>query len=116
MCGTMSEQISRLLQEYALGIKRIYGNALKAVILYGSYARNDFNEESDQDIMILVNLSEEQIISTRAQVSEYTYEFNMQYDLDIRQVVKSEEHFNYWRAVYPFYKNVNQEGVKIYET
>ena len=112
----MSEQTSQLLKEYALGIKRIYGNALKAVILYGSYARNDFNEDSDQDIMILVDLSEEQISTTREQVSEYTYDFNMQYDLEIMPVVKSEEHFNYWRAAYPFYKNVNQEGVKIYES
>lgn len=112
----MSEQTSQLLKEYALGIKRIYGNALKAVILYGSYARNDFNEDSDQDIMILVDLSEEQISTTREQVSEYTYDFNLQYDLEIMPVVKSEEHFNYWRAVYPFYKNINQEGVKIYES
>ena len=112
----MSEQTSQLLKQYALGIKRIYGKNLKAVILYGSYARNDYNEDSDQDIMILVDLAEEQISATREQVSEYTYDFNMQYDLEIMPVVKSEEHFNYWRAAYPFYKNVNQEGVKIYES
>ena len=112
----MPEQTSQLLKQYALGIKRIYGKNLKAVILYGSYARNDYDEDSDQDIMILVDLTEEQIRVTREQVSEYTYGFNMQYDLEIMPVVKSEEHFNYWRAAYPFYKNVNQEGVKIYES
>lgn len=111
----MPAQISRLLQEYTLGIKQIYGDRLISIILYGSYARNDFKEDSDQDIMILVDLPEEQIVSTRAQLSEYTYEFNMQNDLDIRQIVKAEEHFNYWKAVYPFYKNVNREGIKIYE-
>lgn len=47
--------------------------------------------------MILVDLTEEQIMSTRAQCSEYTYEFNMQYDLEIKQIVKSEEYFNYWK-------------------
>lgn len=112
----MPEQTSQLLKQYALGIKRIYGKNLKAVILYGSYARNDYDEDSDQDIMILVDLTDEQIRATREQVSEYTYDFNMQYDLEIMPVVKSEEHFNYWRAAYPFYKNVNQEGVKIYES
>ena len=57
----MPEQTSQLLKQYALGIKRIYGKNLKAVILYGSYARNDYDEDSDQDIMILVDLTEEQI-------------------------------------------------------
>lgn len=96
---TMLEQIRQLLGKYVLGIEQIYGDNLKSVILYGSYARNDYNEDSDQDIMILVDLTEEQIVSTRAQISEYTYEFNMQNDLDIRQIVKSEEHFNYWKAI-----------------
>lgn len=110
----MSGQTSQLLKQYALGIKRIYEKNLKAVILYGSYARNDYNENSDQDIMILVDLSEEQIRATREQVSEFTYDFNMEHDLEIMPIVKSEEHFNYWSEAYPFYKNVNQEGVKIY--
>ncbi len=112
----MSKQIYELLLEYALGIKTIYGKALKSVILYGSYARADFNADSDQDIMILVDLSEEKIMETREKVSEFTYDFNMRYDLEIMPVVKSEKHFNYWQAVYPFYQNVNKDGVKIYET
>ena len=112
----MSKQINELLLEYSLGIKKIYGKALKTVILYGSYARNDFNDNSDQDIMILVSLSEEQIVQTRESVSKFTYEFNMQYDMEIVPLVKSEEHFNYWQAVYPLYININKDGVKIYET
>ena len=35
-------------------IKEVYGCHLKNVILYGSYARGDQNEESDIDIMILL--------------------------------------------------------------
>ncbi len=115
MCDTMLERISRLLQEYTLGIKQIYGDKLISIILYGSYARNGYNEDSDQDIMILVDLTEEQIVSTRAQISEYTYEFNMQHDLEIKQIVKSEEHINYWKAAYLFYRKINRDGIKIYE-
>lgn len=114
-CGVVPEQISRLLQEYTLGIKKIYGKSLKSVVLYGSYARNDYNEDSDQDIMILVDITEEQICKTRGLISEYTYEFNMQHDLDIKQIIKSKAQFDYWKSVYPFYKNVNREGIKIYE-
>lgn len=34
------------------------GNDLRKIILYGSYARGDYCEESDVDIMILSALSE----------------------------------------------------------
>lgn len=48
------------LQEYLEGI---YGNRLRGVILYGSYARGDFHSGSDIDILIvlegMVNPSQE---------------------------------------------------------
>lgn len=71
----MSDQIQRLLKIYAEGISGIYDKDLKSILLYGSYARGDFREDSDMDIMILVNLSEEEIQKTRRKVSDYTYDF-----------------------------------------
>jgi len=106
--------IQPLLKEFTKEIVNIYGNHLKAVILYGSYARGDYNENSDIDIMILVELSELEIKEYRHELSELTYEFNMQYDLDIKPIAKSMEIFMKWLDVYPFYKNVNEEGVALY--
>ena len=49
----MDKNIEGILAEYVAGVKRIFGNHLKTVILYGSYARGDYNDDSDIDIMIL---------------------------------------------------------------
>ena len=38
----MPQTIHTLLTQYLLEIKKIYGEHLKSVILYGSYARGDF--------------------------------------------------------------------------
>ncbi len=46
-----------LLEQYTKLLQKIYGKHLKTVILYGSYARGDYREDSDIDIMILLNLS-----------------------------------------------------------
>lgn len=44
-----------------------------------------------------------------------TYDFNMDNDLDIKPIAKSEAHFNKWVVNYPFYSNVHKEGVILYK-
>lgn len=50
----------------------------------------------------------------RHQLSDMTYDFNLEHDLDIEPIAKSEEHFNQWVDHYPFYSNIRKEGVTLY--
>ena len=92
----MSDSVKDLLNGYIVELQKIYGKHLQSVILYGSYARGDFTKDSDVDIMILLNLSDEEIKEYRHQLSEYTYDFYMTHDLDIKPIAKSKEHFLRW--------------------
>ena len=112
----MSIKMNNLLGQYVDKIKEIYGQHLKSVILYGSYARGDYREDSDIDIMILLNITDLEIEDYRHQLSDMTYDFNMDYDVDIKPIAKYYEHFRYWLKAYPFYANVEREGIKLYET
>ena len=87
---------------------------MKSVILYGSYARGDFNDDSDIDIMILLDISDAEIKNYRHELSAITYDYNVEYEIDIKPIAKNEAHFVRWVSAYPFYANVNQEGVKLY--
>lgn len=111
----MPKSIQSLLAEYLTEIQKIYGSHLKSVILYGSYARGDFTPDSDVDIMILVDLEDEEIDRYRDALSELDFEYNIDYDIWMMPIVKNIEHFRHWAAVYPFYKNVQKEGVTVYE-
>ena len=82
----------------------------------GTYARGDFHPDSDIDIMILLDLSDIDIKKYRHQLSDMTFDFNMDYDVDIKPIAKSEEHYRKWVDNYPFYSNVNREGVRLYVT
>lgn len=106
--------IQTLLEQYTQGLAKIYGKHLKSVILYGSYARGDFTADSDIDIMILLDLTDMEIKAYRHQLSGLTYDFNMEHDLDIKPIAKSQVHFQKWLEAYPFYSNVNREGVKLF--
>lgn len=43
-----------------------------------------------------------------------TFDFNLDHDLDIKLIAKNEEHFKKWLDNYPFYANINREGVVLY--
>ncbi len=102
------------LQQYVEGIRAIYQDSLRAVILYGSYARGDFRPDSDVDIMILVDADDESIQQNMRAVSYMTYDFNDAHDLDVAPIVKNISHFKEWEDVYPFYHAVKTEGVSVY--
>lgn len=67
------------------------------------------------DIMILLDMSDLELKAYAQQLSYMTYDFNMDNDLDIKPIAKSETHFKKWIVNYPFYSNVHKEGVVLYE-
>lgn len=114
--GVMMPEVTRnLINQYVDLVREIYGEHLKSVILYGSYARGDYTQDSDIDIMILLDLSDIDIKEYRHELSGRTYDFNMEYDLDIKPIAKNRDHFNKWVEVYQFYLNVEKEGVRLFD-
>ena len=103
------------IDKYIAALKEIYGNAMKAVILYGSYARGDYNENSDVDIMILVDMPDNDINRFFVQTADMTYDFNMDNHVEFSPAVKNIKQFYKWAEVIPFYKNVSKEGRVLYE-
>lgn len=110
----MQQKTQRLIEQYLLEIKKIYGSHLQKVILYGSYARGDFRPDSDIDIMILLDMTDLDLKEYSQKLSYMTYDFNLDYDLDIKPIAKDEAHFEKWIENYPFYSNIQKEGIVLY--
>lgn len=110
----MPQVLNEILKRYVDDIHELYGSRLKAVILYGSYARGDFRPDSDIDIMILVDLLDEEIRKKGHILSNLTFDYNFDSDLQIMPIVRNSEHFYKWIRAYPFYNNVKKEGVELY--
>lgn len=110
----MPQVIQSLIEQYIIEIKKIYGTHLRKIILYGSYARGDFRPDSDIDIMILLDMSDKDIKVYSQKLSYMTYDFNLDNDLDIKPIAKSEDHFIKWLVNYPFYANISKEGMVLY--
>lgn len=110
----MPKVVQDLIKQYVEEVRKIYGVHVRQIILYGSYARGDFRPDSDVDIMILVDMSDLELKAYAQQLSYITYDFNMDYDLDIKPIAKSEALFNKWIVNYLFYSNIHKEGVVLY--
>ncbi len=106
--------VQDLIHQYVFELQKIYGSYLKRVILYGSYARGDFRTDSDIDIMILLDMTDIELKVYGERLSFMTYDFNMENNLDIKPIAKSELHFRKWVINYPFYANVCKEGIVLY--
>ena len=109
----MPVYISNIIQDFAKSVRKMMGNSLDSVIVYGSYARGDYSELSDIDVMLLVSLGEEEIKEISDQISDLAFDFMMKYGVDISPVITNIEHFNYWVDNLPYYPNVRDEGVRL---
>lgn len=57
----MPEAVNHVVFQFSRELKRMLGERLVRVVLYGSYARGTYHDNSDVDIMILVKMSEDEI-------------------------------------------------------
>lgn len=66
------------------------GSKLTKVIVYGSYARGDYNLSSDVDVMILVKMSDNEIKKIENQVYDLAFDIEMDTGVDISPIIKNE--------------------------
>lgn len=105
------EEKRQILQSFVAEMQKIFGDTLVKIILYGSYARGDFKDNSDMDIMILTSLSDTDIKKIENEVYDVSFEYQLNYDVMISINIKNEKHFNYWLGALPYYDNVEREGI-----
>lgn len=74
--------------DFSRQVKKILGNNLSKVILYGSYARGDYTSNSDMDIMILTTLSDREIEQTENSIFDLVFDFQIEHSIDISVVIK----------------------------
>ena len=98
------EMIDDAAKELTVGIKQIYGDKLKGVILFGSCARGDFESDSDVDIMILLDVPKEDVPIERQKIRAIISSLDEKYEyaLLISPVIRSYDEFNKWEKVVPF--------------
>lgn len=101
-----------ILNEVYQRCHSVFSSELREAYLYGSYARGDFDTESDVDILLTVDLDPADTSHYRNQVAAISSDLSLEHDATVSITVKSFEHFHRYSTVLPFYKNVLTEGIR----
>ncbi len=96
---------NQALSYFLKNLRKKFGNKIKKVILFGSYARGDYNEESDIDILVIGDIKLDDIM-------DLVVDIMVKYGILINVIIKSENEFNKLRYS-SFYLTILNEGVEI---
>ncbi len=110
----MSENIKSIASEVYEELVKLFGGEIKSIILYGSYARGDFNSESDVDIMILLNCEQNEIMKRRKEISRIASRIGLRNDVMVSLLARNCADYEKQMKYQPFYQNIEKEGMKIY--
>lgn len=109
-----SELVASIMNEIVTEMKNLFGDKLRQVLLFGSYARGEQEEYSDMDVMVLVNIDDEEIKKYNDAIIDVMSDISLRYGILPTIIGKNYEHFNHWVPYLPFYRNVKVEGIEFY--
>jgi len=82
------------------------------VILFGSQARGDARPDSDWDLLVLLNKEKRDFIEDYGKYAYPFTELGWDYGIAINPVLYTQSQWSEGK-IFPFYKNVMQEGIEI---
>src|SRR3989304_994398 len=100
-------RIRKLMKELKEGLVRIYGDRLKGLYLYGSYARGEARSDSDIDVMIVLN-NYESYGKERDRTGELASSLSLEYGISISRVVMKETQWK--NSDTPLLRNIRVDG------
>jgi len=96
------------VEEFVRKLKEKFGSRIESIVVFGSYARGEWKEESDIDVLIIGDVKLDEII-------DVTYPILLKYRVYISLLVMSRDYFEMLKAEKTgFIENVLKEGITLY--
>ncbi len=111
MEATINPAIEPIVREFKTALQAMYGDRLREVILYGSYARGDYDEESDIDLMVVLSDEKVNTIGEVWKMGDLTTGLLFDYGKVISVLPVAASRFT--TSYMPVYQNARREGIML---
>ncbi len=111
MCSR--QELNIILQKIAAVYREVYGDDLVKVIVYGSYARGDYDSESDIDVAAIVRGERKCLQDRLKDVWDVSSELELEYETLLSPTVIPYDEYERYREDVPYYRNIEREGVAV---
>jgi len=106
----MPKEIQPLLKQLKIGLKQIYGGQFKKAYLFGSYARGDYDSDSDIDVLIVLSDFKKYGAELR-RTSQLIGDLSLEHETTVSIVFSREQE---WKTDnLPLLLNIRAEGVAV---
>ena len=105
--------LNELLETLYRKFGQTIGEDFIEMILYGSFARGNFDNESDLDLAIIVNRDRERLKEYQRMLISAISEMSLQYDILISVNYIPLSEFEEYKEILPYYRNIDREGVRL---
>jgi predicted nucleotidyltransferase len=108
---TIPSEIQPILSSFKKTVQEMYGDRLEKILLYGSYARGDYNTESDIDLMVVLK---DENISVAEELYNYSH-LGSKILLDFGKLISvlPVSMFRFYNERLSVYSEAQKEGVEI---
>ena len=111
MCSR--SEVYDILARLRKGLTVLFPHENMELILFGSYARQEAQEGSDIDVMVLVNASRQEIAKRNWQVGEVASDLLLDCGVVVSPIVENRDYYHANVQLLPFFRNVQREGVAV---
>lgn len=111
MCSR--NEVQTIIDELCGRLSALFPRQHFDIILFGSHARDEATEDSDIDVMFLVDAPREIIAEKNWQIGEAAAEILLAHGVVVSPIVENRDYFIRNIDILPFFRNIQQEGVRM---
>jgi predicted nucleotidyltransferase len=104
--------VKNLLSELENCLKNLFKDDLKKIILFGSYAKGNYDSESDLDIMVLIK--HDSLRQYKHDVTKIALDLTIKYSILPSIMLENEQEYNKNIHRQFLFKNIENEGIELY--
>ncbi len=106
-------QLDLISQQISQSYRTVYGDSIVAIYLYGSYARGNYDDESDIDITAIVRGNRSDLQNKLKRIWDVSADVGLENDVIVSPTVIPFDEYEKYKYILPYYMNILKEGIQI---